>query len=77
MCPAEGDLVSPLRPDTTLFLPDEHVALTRNPVFGDNLLFWLLEEPRDPAVLATPDGAGALGQAGSGPDPPLPAGPDR
>ncbi|MEL6478527.1 MAG: hypothetical protein AAFR17_14455 [Pseudomonadota bacterium] len=51
-----GDYVSglqtPLRFDTTLFLPDEHVELTKNPVFGDNLLFWLLEQPRDKGDLA-------------------------
>ena len=45
-------LQTPLRFDTTLFLPDEHVELTKNPVFGDNLLFWLLEEPRDSSQLA-------------------------
>ncbi|MEM7177943.1 MAG: hypothetical protein AAF503_09570 [Pseudomonadota bacterium] len=44
-------LQSPLRFDTTLFLPDEHVELTKNPVFGDNLLFWLLEQPRDRGLL--------------------------
>ncbi|MEO0621002.1 MAG: hypothetical protein AAFU49_06445 [Pseudomonadota bacterium] len=47
-------LVTPLRFDTTLFLPDEHVELTKNPVFGDNLLFWLLEQPRGAAALAEP-----------------------
>ncbi|MEM0922474.1 MAG: hypothetical protein AAGI13_05475 [Pseudomonadota bacterium] len=45
-------LRTPLRFDTTLFLPDEHVELTKNPVFGDNLLFWLLEQPRDRGALA-------------------------
>ncbi|MEO1293591.1 MAG: hypothetical protein AAFV62_12295 [Pseudomonadota bacterium] len=39
-------LRSPLRFRATLFLPDEHVELTKSEVFGDNLLFWLLEEPR-------------------------------
>lgn len=48
-------LQTPLRFDTTLFLPDEHVELTRNPVFGDNLLFWLLEQPRDSTDLAAPE----------------------
>ena len=45
---------TPLDFDTTLFLPDEHVALTANPVFGDNLLFWLLEAPRRRERLAEP-----------------------
>lgn len=48
-------LDTPLRFDTTLFLPDEHVELTKNPVFGDNLLFWLLEQPRPERELATPE----------------------
>ncbi len=51
-------LETPLRFDTTLFLPDEHVELTKNPVFGDNLLFWLLEQPRDAGRLAEPRRAG-------------------
>lgn len=36
-------LQSPHNYRSILFLPDEHVELTQNPVFGDNLLFWLLE----------------------------------
>ncbi|MEM7188812.1 MAG: hypothetical protein AAF439_04300 [Pseudomonadota bacterium] len=48
-------LRSPLRFKTTLFLPDEHIELTKNPVFGDNLLFWLLEAPRPAEELARPD----------------------
>lgn len=49
-------LVSPYRFRATLFLPDEHVRLTQSRVFGDNLLFWLLEEPRraSPDRLASP-----------------------
>jgi len=47
-------LRTPLRFKTTLFLPDEHVELTKNPVFGDNLLFWLLEAPRSDLPLAKP-----------------------
>lgn len=38
------------RPDgeyrTVLLLPGEHVELTRDPVFADNLLYWLLDAPR-------------------------------
>jgi len=73
-----GGLVSPLKFDTTLFLPDEHVGLTRNPVFGDNLLFWLLERPRDPEMLAPPEEAAI---AATAPAPrralPAPGAPDR
>ena len=49
-------LVSPYRFRATLFLPEEHVRLTQSRVFGDNLLFWLLEEPRraSPDRLASP-----------------------
>lgn len=43
----------------TLLLPSEHVELTQNPVFGDNLLFWLLESDR----LASKDGGEATAQA--------------
>lgn len=39
-------LVTPLRYTSVLFLPEEHVALTQSPVFGDNLLFWLIEGQR-------------------------------
>lgn len=31
---------------TVLLLPGEHVDLTRDPVFADNLLYWLLDAPR-------------------------------
>ncbi len=37
---------SPLDLDRVLLLPDGHLGLTRNPVFRDNVLFWLLEQPR-------------------------------
>ncbi len=39
-------LDTPLRYTSTLFLPEEHVELTQSPVFGDNLLFWLIEGTR-------------------------------
>ncbi|MEM7238268.1 MAG: hypothetical protein AAF501_10655 [Pseudomonadota bacterium] len=58
-------LQSPLRFDTTLFLPDEHVELTKNPVFGDNLLFWLLEQPRDTGFLKKADTSSVKGLTGS------------
>jgi len=37
---------SPMDFRRTLFLPREHLEITRDAVFRDNLLFWLLEEPR-------------------------------
>jgi hypothetical protein len=39
---------------STLLLPDEHVELTLSPVFGDNLLFWLLEGERADERLRAP-----------------------
>ena len=29
-----------------LFLPREHLEITRDPTFRNNILYWLLEEPR-------------------------------
>ena len=29
-----------------MFLPEEHLALTRSTIFRDNVLFWLLEDKR-------------------------------
>ncbi len=42
----EARVRSPVVFHSILFLPTEHVALTRNPIFRDNVLFWLLEDPR-------------------------------
>lgn len=39
-------LRSPLSFRSVLLLPEEHVDITKSPVFGDNLLFWLLEGQR-------------------------------
>lgn len=39
-------LRSPISFHATLFLPYEHLELTNNRTFRDNLLYWLLEEPR-------------------------------
>lgn len=36
----------PVRYRTTLLLPGEHVRITSDPVFTDNLLYWLLDAPR-------------------------------
>ncbi len=44
--PWQPFVASPLDLRTTMFLPDEHLDLTRNPVFRDNVLYWLLEAPR-------------------------------
>lgn len=43
---------SPLKLTRALFLPDEHLALTRSPIFRDNVLYWLLEEPRPGRISA-------------------------
>ena len=37
---------SPLRWDSVLFLPGQHRSLTSDPIFEDNVLYWLLEDPR-------------------------------
>lgn len=41
------DLQSPLRFNTSLLLPLNHIGLTRSPIFSDNVLYWLLENARD------------------------------
>ncbi|MFV0473336.1 MAG: lipase family alpha/beta hydrolase [Pikeienuella sp.] len=47
-------LRSPVEYRSILLLPEEHVDITKSPVFGDNLLFWLLEVPRVGDQLARP-----------------------
>jgi hypothetical protein len=37
---------SPMDFRRALFLPREHLEITRDPTFRNNILFWLLEEPR-------------------------------
>lgn len=32
---------------STLFLSEKHVELTKSATFRDNVLFWLLDEPRN------------------------------
>ncbi|MEM9047305.1 MAG: hypothetical protein AAGC92_01180 [Pseudomonadota bacterium] len=44
--PYRFGLRTPLKWSSVLFLPEEHVALTQSAVFGDNLLFWLIEGQR-------------------------------
>jgi len=41
-----ADFSRPIQYRTVLLLPSKHVALTNNPVFADNLLYWLLDAPR-------------------------------
>jgi hypothetical protein len=31
--------------DGVTFLPDDHIGLTKNPIFTDNVLFYLLQQP--------------------------------
>lgn len=47
-------LRAPVRFKRVLLLPEEHVDITKSPVFGDNLLYWLLEGQRRGEQLATP-----------------------
>jgi hypothetical protein len=44
--PRPPALMSPMDMRRALFLPREHLAITRDPTFRDNILFWLLEERR-------------------------------
>jgi hypothetical protein len=44
---------SPIPWSDILFLFTGHLGLTRDPVFTDNLLFWLLEDARGPAARRT------------------------
>jgi hypothetical protein len=39
-------VVTPLDVRRALFLPREHLEITRDPTFRNNILYWLLEEPR-------------------------------
>ncbi|MEM9060273.1 MAG: hypothetical protein AAGD13_07390 [Pseudomonadota bacterium] len=43
-------LVRPIKYRTVLLLPGEHVELTSNPVFADNMLYWLNDQPRQRAT---------------------------
>lgn len=65
-----GAFRSPLRFRTTLFLPDEHVELTNNRVFADNLLFWLLDAPRGDHKLERARKATLLASVADGSDDP-------
>jgi hypothetical protein len=39
-------VVTPMDVRRALFLPREHLGITRDPTFRNNILYWLLEEPR-------------------------------
>jgi hypothetical protein len=39
-------LVRPIKYRTVLLLPGEHVEITQNSVFADNMLYWLNDQPR-------------------------------
>jgi len=39
-------VVTPIPWQSILFLPEDHLGVTRSLVFQDNVLFWLLEAPR-------------------------------
>ena len=39
-------VITPMDIQRTLFLPREHLEITRDPTFRNNILFWLLDEPR-------------------------------
>lgn len=39
-------LRSPLKFEQVLFLPNDHLGLTKSKTFRDNVLYWLLEKPR-------------------------------
>ena len=43
----EPRLVSPIDWSSTLFIPGKHRTITSSPIFADNVLYWLLEEPRE------------------------------
>jgi hypothetical protein len=44
--PRPPRVVSPMGFERALFLPREHLEITRDATFRDNILFWLLEEQR-------------------------------
>jgi hypothetical protein len=39
-------VITPMDIERALFLPREHLEITRDPTFRNNILFWLLDEPR-------------------------------
>lgn len=55
---------SPIQYRTVLLLPGEHVSLTHNPVFADNLLYWLLDAPRARAGASAAEPAATTASVG-------------
>lgn len=52
-------VMSPMHVRRALFLPSEHLAITRDPTFRNNVLYWLLEEPRQQSPGGAPTARGA------------------
>ena len=46
-------LVSPITWSATLFTPGKHRSITNGPIFEDNVLYWLLEDPRENSLAET------------------------
>ncbi len=42
----QPQLVTPIDWHQVLFLPEDHLGITRSETFRDNVLYWLLEQPR-------------------------------
>ncbi|MEP3889193.1 MAG: hypothetical protein ABJN69_01930 [Hellea sp.] len=42
-------LISPIELSSTMFIPGKHRSITSGPIFEDNVLYWLLEKPRETA----------------------------
>ena len=42
----EPRVVSPISWTATMFIPGKHRTITGSPIFTDNVLYWLLEDPR-------------------------------
>lgn len=40
-------VISPLKWRSTMFIHGKHRSITSGPIFEDNVLYWLLEDPRD------------------------------
>jgi hypothetical protein len=44
--PRGPGVITPMDVQRALFLPREHLEITRDPTFRNNILYWLLDEPR-------------------------------
>ena len=63
-----GFVDSPMGFRRALFLPREHLDITRDTTFRNNVLFWLLEEPRQtPPGVAQPSAPAAVQPAAAQP----------